>query len=167
MSDDDDTIAPKSLVCVLWIFKTGQRKPVASFSLVPANLFGMTYPQAVTFFDKKVSLNCSTKYTSDSAISFRATTCKLASKAHDPPKGFPDFVEFSEWNSEEAYDTFLQFVRANLVQMKKGQELIIRVIALLAPKPAAAVGDQGMVDLDANQSDASTNGEVARKVFPF
>src|SRR5271170_1318691 len=104
-SDDEDEVDETSLMCVIWIVKSGQRKPLVSTSLMAIKLFTMTFDEAIDHLNKKVSSICSAKYTADSTIAYQAKPCKVASKAHELPKGFPNCIGFSTCDTEDAYDS--------------------------------------------------------------
>ena len=166
LTSDDESVLEKPLVCVLWVAKDDQRKPLGPSRLLTLDLWTKTFAQAVVHLNKKVELFFSGKHTTNSTISYRAKPCKMVSKAHDVPKGFPNCIDFAECDSEEAYNSFLELMRLNLTQMKRGQEPVVQIVAIISPEPIAAVGDQGVDILGAADSDDITE-DVTRKVFPF
>src|SRR5271154_3948863 len=166
-SDDDESeVDDTSFMCVMWIAKSGQRKPLLS-ALVTVKLFAMTFDEAIEHLNNKVLSSCSAKYTADSTITYQARTCKVASKAHDLPKGFPNCIDFSKCDTEDAYISFLKLIQINIAQMKKGTEPIVQIIATVSPKPIEGAEDQSVVILEASDSGDGTEGGTARKVFPF
>jgi hypothetical protein len=163
----DDEELPLPLVCVVWVAKAGQRKPVGSYLLETVDLLSMTYPQFVARFDKAVSTKCGAKDTTNTTISYRAKPCKAAAKSTDFPKGFPNCVDFAEFDSTDAYESFRELVRMNLTQMKKGTKPVIQLVATIAQNPVAAGEDQGVVTTGNAGSDGDIIGSPGRQVFPF
>ena len=164
--DDEDEVDNTPLMCVVWIAKSGQRKPFTT-ALVTAKLFALTFDEAIELLNQKVKTTCSAKFTADSTIAYQAKPCKVASKAQDLPKGFPNCIGFSKCDTEDAYISFLKLIQINIAQMKKGTEPIVQIIATVSPKPIEEAEDQSVVSLEASDSGNGTEGGTARKVFPF
>ena len=164
--DDEDEIDDTSLMCIVWVGKSGQRKPFTT-ALITVKLFALTFDEAIGHLNQKVKTHCSAKFTADSTIAYQAKPCKVASKAHDLPKGFPNCIGFSKCDTEDAYISFLKLLQINIAQMKKGTEPIVQIIATVSPKPIEEGEDQSVVVLEASDSDDGTEGGTARKVFPL
>jgi hypothetical protein len=160
--DDEDEMNDTSLMCIVWVAKYGQRKPFTT-ALITVKLFALTFDEAIEHLDQKVKATCSAKFTADSTIAYQAKPCKVASKAHDLPKGFPNCIGFSNCDTEDAYISFLKLIQINIAQMKKGTEPIVQIIATVSPKPIEGGEDQSVVILEASESGDGTEG--ARKVF--
>lgn len=164
LSSDDEELP---LVCVLWVAKAGQRKPVGSYLLETIDLLNMTYPQFVARFDKAVSVKCGGKDTANTTIQYSAKPCKAAAKSTEFPKGFPNCIDFAKCDSNEAYQSFLELVRINLAQMKRGTKPVIQLVATIVQNPVTAVEDQGVVTTDiVGFNEAIGGGSPGRQVFP-
>jgi hypothetical protein len=160
--DDKDEMNDTSLMYIVWVAKYGQWKPFTT-ALITVKLFVLTFDEAIEHLDQKVKATCSTKFTADSTIAYQAKLCKVASKAHDLPKGFPNCIGFSNCDTEDTYISFLKLIQINIAQMKKRTEPIIQIIATVSPKPIEGGEDQSVVILEASESGDVTEG--ARKVF--
>ena len=143
-SSDEDIPLRNPLVCVLWMVKAGQRKPLG-YCLDTVDLWSMTYTQFIIRLDSLVNSKCGSKETANATIRYNIKACKAAAKATDLPKGFTNCVDFMTCDCAEAYSSFLELVRLNLAQMKKGTQPVIQVVGSILQNSAAVIEHQDVV----------------------
>lgn len=166
LTSDEDIPPQKSLVCVLWTAKAGQRKPLGAYCLETVNLWSMTYPDFIAHFDSLVISKCGAKETTNATIRYSVKACKMAAKATDLPKGFPNCIDFTTCDCADAYDSFLELVRLNIAQMKTGTQPVLQVVGCIS---AAAMEGQDIVTTGLAEcvldDDNDATESQARKVF--
>ena len=169
LTSDEGIPPPKSLVCVLWTAKAGQRKPLGAYCLETVNLWSMKYPDFIAHFDSLVISKCGAKETTNATIRYSVKACKMAAKATDLPKSFPNCIDFTTCDCAEAYDSFLELVRLYLAQMKTGTQPVIQVVGSILQNSAAAREGQDVVSTGLADCILDDNNDItespARKVF--